>query len=240
MILLERDELEFVICRNIETEYMLKLGGLEYRAYEAQCRYLRLKRKAELIQARINRQERVSPTEIEALLDAEFEEYSERLKEQMGKMNDALARSRMQSLSEGDARELKRLYRQIMKTLHPDVRPDATKEQKRLLELATEAYKDGDLERLRAIADLAGGEAPAEPRGDAMVWLAEEGERLEKAIAAAREEMAAIKSRYPYTMKELLESEERVAQKRGELEEAISRYGEMAAALERRIGEMQG
>lgn len=59
MLLLERDELQFVICRNIETAYMLKLGGLEYKAYEAQCTALRLKRKIELIQAKKNRQEKL-------------------------------------------------------------------------------------------------------------------------------------------------------------------------------------
>lgn len=52
MLLLERDELQFVICKNIETEYMLKLGSIEYKAYEAQCAALRLKRKMELIQAK--------------------------------------------------------------------------------------------------------------------------------------------------------------------------------------------
>ena len=43
MLLLERDELQFVICKNIETEYMLKLGSIEYKAYETQCAALRLK-----------------------------------------------------------------------------------------------------------------------------------------------------------------------------------------------------
>ena len=33
MLLLERDELEFVICKNIETAYFLKLGAIEYKAY---------------------------------------------------------------------------------------------------------------------------------------------------------------------------------------------------------------
>ena len=47
MLVLERDELRFVICKNIEMEYMLKVGGLEYQAYEAECAFLRLKRKVE-------------------------------------------------------------------------------------------------------------------------------------------------------------------------------------------------
>ena len=47
MLLLERDELQFVICRNIEAKYTLEFGSIEYRAYEAQCTALRLKRKIE-------------------------------------------------------------------------------------------------------------------------------------------------------------------------------------------------
>ena len=43
MLLLERDELQFVICKNIEAAYYLKLGALEHKAYEAQCAALRLK-----------------------------------------------------------------------------------------------------------------------------------------------------------------------------------------------------
>ena len=33
MLLLERDELQFVICKNIETEYMLKLGSITAMSY---------------------------------------------------------------------------------------------------------------------------------------------------------------------------------------------------------------
>ena len=87
MLLLERDELQFVICKNIETEYMLKLGSIEYKAYEAQCAALRLKRKIELIQAKKNRQEKVIISAIEETLDNEFAEYQKQLDEQIDKMN---------------------------------------------------------------------------------------------------------------------------------------------------------
>ena len=90
MLMLERDELRFVICKNIETEYMLKLGSLEYKAYEAQCAALRLKRKIELIQARKNRQEVINLTVIDKTLDEEFLEYEKKLNEQVEKMNEAL------------------------------------------------------------------------------------------------------------------------------------------------------
>ena len=56
----EKDELQFHICKNIETEYMSKVGVLEYKVYEFECKLLRLKRKIELIQAKINRQEKIN------------------------------------------------------------------------------------------------------------------------------------------------------------------------------------
>ena len=49
MLLLERDNLLFHECKDIEAEYVLKFGKLEYKVYEAECEYRRLKRKLELI-----------------------------------------------------------------------------------------------------------------------------------------------------------------------------------------------
>ena len=56
MLMLERDELCVVECKNIEIAYMLKLDPLEYKVFETQCSFLRLRRKAEQIQAKKNRQ----------------------------------------------------------------------------------------------------------------------------------------------------------------------------------------
>lgn len=64
MLVLEKDELQFVECENIETAYLLLFGALEYKVYEAQCSMLKLKRKVELIQASKNRQEKVDFSKI--------------------------------------------------------------------------------------------------------------------------------------------------------------------------------
>ena len=156
MLLLERDELQFVICKNIETEYMLKLGSIEYKAYEAQCAALRLKRKIELIQAKKNRQEKVIISAIEETLDKEFAEYQKQLDEQIDKMNDALKRSKAEVLSDEDNKELKKLYRKIVKALHPDINPDVSKAQVNLFDNAVQAYKNRNLDTLRIIVEMVG------------------------------------------------------------------------------------
>ena len=94
MLLLKRDELLLVECRNIEMAYILALGNLEYKAYKLQCAVLRLRRKMELIQAKKNRQEKILLSVIEEMLDREFAQYQKQLEEQLHKMNAALKRSR--------------------------------------------------------------------------------------------------------------------------------------------------
>lgn len=133
---------------------MLKLGGIEYKAYEAQCTALRLKQKAELIQAKKNRQEKVIISAIEKVLDTEFAECPKKLNEQIGKMNGTLKRSKAEILSDEDSKELKKLYRAIVKSLHPDMNPEVTEAQIKLLENVVTAYKGGDLATLRIINEM--------------------------------------------------------------------------------------
>lgn len=238
MLLLERDELQFVICKNIETEYMLKLGSIEYKAYEAQCAALRLKRKIELIQAKKNRQEKVIISAIEETLDTEFAEYQKQLDEQINKMNDALKRSKAEVLSDEDNKKLKKLYRKIVKALHPDINPDVSETQVNLFDNAVQAYKNGDLNTLRIIGEMVGNSPLPEQHKDALAQLNEEKERLQHLLKAIRDSIEQIKSEYPYTMKEIIEDEEQTEQKKKELENILSQYNELISIYKAKIEEM--
>ena len=238
MLLFERDELQFVICKNIETEYMLKLGSIEYRAYEAQCLSLRLKRKIELIQAKKNRQEKVIISAIEETLDIEFAEYQKRLDEQINKMNDALKRSKAEVLTDEENKELKKLYRKIVKALHPDINPDVSKAQVQLFDNAVQAYKNGDFGTLRIIGEMVGNNPLPEQHKDAMTQLVEERERLQGLLKSIRESIDNIKSEYPYTMKDILEDTEKTEQKKQELENILSQYNELISIYKAKIEEM--
>lgn len=238
MLLLERDELQFVICKNIETEYMLKLGSIEYKAYETQCAALRLKRKIELIQAKKNRLEKVIISAIEETLDNEFAKYQKQLDEQIDKMNDALKRSKAEVLSDEDNKELKKLYRKIVKALHPDINPDVSEAQVQLFDNAVSAYKNGDLGTLRIIGEMVGNNPLPEQHKDAMTQLVEERERLEGLLKSIRESIENIKSEYPYTMKDILEDTKKTEQKKQELESVIEQYNELISIYKAKIEEM--
>jgi type I restriction enzyme M protein len=238
MLVLERDELLYVECKNIEMAYMLSIGGLEYKAYEIECAILRLKRKAELIQAKKNRQEKVVLFKIEELLDIEFAKYQAKLNEQVDKMNAALERSNSQPLSEEETRELKKLYRAIVKSLHPDIHPDLSEAKIQLFYNAMTAYENGDVNGLRIISAMVTEPALLEEKPDVIPQLMKEKERLSKLLQSVKDRIAEIKSEYPYTMKSLVQSSEKTEARKAELEASIKQLNETLAAYTAKIEEM--
>lgn len=238
MLLLERDELVYVECKNIETAYMLALGNLEYKAYKLHCDVLRLKRKIELIQAKKNRQEKIIISAIEAELDEEFAEYRAQLDEQINRINDALERSKSEILTDAETRELKKLYRTIVKALHPDLHPELSDAQKELFYNAVTAYENGDLNSLRIIGEMVSAPEPTDCREDGMGALIKEKERLTGLLKTLRNRIAEIKSEYPYNVKEIVQDEEKIAEKRAELEEVIAQLSEILEIYKHRAEEM--
>ncbi len=238
MLYLERDELLFVICVNIETAYLLEFGSLEYNVYKAECAVLRLKRKIDLFQAKINRQEKIVLSEIENLLDEEFKEYQEKLNEQMEKINDALRRSKAKFLTDEENEELKRLYRKIVKVLHPDINPNITKEEFKLLQNAIEAYKIGDLKALRIISELIDKDLMLNQDRDLSYTLIKDKERLEAFIKEMKEIIAEIKTNYPYNVKEIIENPSKLNQRKQELKETLEYYNELISIYKDRIEKM--
>ena len=240
MLLLERDELTYTICKNIETKYMLLFGGLEYKALALDWEYRCLRRKIELIQARKNRQERIILADIEATVEKEFAEYQKRLDDQLGKMNEALERKNARVLSQEESTELKKRYRAVVKALHPDLHGDLTPAQARLFHNAVEAYKNGDLEGMRIIHELVSGSTAPEPTAGGWSALKEEKARMAELVRLVRERVEEIKREYPYILLPLIESEERIAEKKAELEDTIVQLKKACEIYRSRWEEMLG
>lgn len=231
----ELDQLRFVECENIKMDYMMKLGDLEYNLFKYECKYLRLKRKTVLIQAKINRQEYIDIENIDRILDKEFEEYINILNDKWKDINSALNRYHSKTLSIEDTHEIKALYRQIVKALHPDINPNISEKELTLFSQAVEAYRCGDLEGIRVIFNLLDQESLDIKYPDTIEALEDMLDNLNNSINNINDNINFIKSSYPYNTKDLLNNEELLKQKKDKYQKDIDEYLKGIANLENNI-----
>lgn len=238
-LLQERDELLHVVCKNLEMQYMLKVGALECQAFKEECDYLRLKRKAELIQAHINRREDPDMRQIDRMLERELEDYHKKLNAQYEALEKMIEYSKGKVLGEKEQKELKETYYRIVKILHPDLNPNISEREKALFLQAVQAYQDGDLARIKIINEaIADSKEILETNSSSQ--LNKEIDRLGDVLAAIHADIAAIKGRFPYNKKADILNDEWIKQRREELQGAIDGYKAAAEKYVNRIRELIG
>lgn len=223
-LVFERDNLKYVICENIKTAYMLTFGSLEYRLYKSYCKYLRLKRKRDMIQAKKNRQEKIKTEVIDMKLDEEFCDYKKKLDEKTKEINDALKRSKAEVLSDEDVKLLKKCYKSIVKKLHPDINPNVTDAEKELFYNATEAYKNGDLASLQIIYDIVCSSDDIEDKALSGKSLEDEVKRLEDLVYQIQKDIDLIKSTPPYTWRIYVKDKKKKSEKLSQLERDLKSF----------------
>ena len=136
------------------------------------------------------------------------------------------------------SQELKYLYRKIMKKLHPDANPDATKEENEMLLRAQTAFAEGDLETLREIAEKIEDEDIEERFEDTaedIEKLMKYRDQLKDQIWSAEHDIEDIKDSFPYNAKEFLADEDAVRERRAELIRYIHEFEEQIKELDERI-----
>ncbi len=138
--------------------------------------------------------------------------------------------------------ELKRLYRKIVKKLHPDMNPDATEAEKRLLQEAMDAYEKGDLERLREIAEEIDDEDIAEKYKDTPEDLEKLRELRDRLLLQKKDleyQIQAIKDDFPYNVKDFLADEDAVQKRQEQVRQFMQACDEEIERLNKRIEELR-
>ncbi len=146
----KRDHLLITKKANLEAIYSLRIGKYEYKLVKAECDAARLRRKIELIQAQANKGQEIDLEQIQKVLENEYREWEEKIRNLVETIKKA--DSRLKSLlSPEDSRLIQKLYRKLVKLLHPDVNDDIGKMGKILWQRLQDAYRLGDLEEIKMI-----------------------------------------------------------------------------------------
>jgi len=258
-LVLERDYLRNVVCKELEADYMENLGSLEAEIYHAECEARYLKRVMEMMQAAANRREEPDQELINEELKGQYEEYKKVYSEFVKRVQEASdfkasrkkkTESEKSSSSaagsgssekdkecESEEQRIKKLYRKIVKAMHPDIHPNQSEETKELFKKAILAYEAGDLRTLIEIAGTIDGKNSSTSENRIEELLREKAHIL-TLIRTIKAEIHLIKTSYPYTKKELLEDPESLAQEKERLENRLERAQQMVEIYKKRIAEM--
>ncbi len=236
-LIADLDELTSTIIPNIEAEYQLTIGHLEYEQFCVQVEINRLKRKIEIIQIAINHGDQISETSIDATLNKEFKEWENKLKEHLKKID--IAKTRADSkLSIEDSREVVDLYRKIVKKIHPDINHELYSQYESLWFRAVESYNHGMLESLKAvwliIQDLTE-DSQIESNLEALSLKKEE---LKDNITIFLSKINRIKSMHPYDLQAKLLDSSWVKDKQSDLYKSIADCSAHKIRLKIYLGQM--
>jgi hypothetical protein len=233
---LERDNLLYHQCPHIKAEYMIKIGAAEYKVFEMECYILRLKRKIELIQQKINNQEMVVLSFIDLQLDEEYKKWDEKLSEKMNEMNESLKlHSTTSAMSDEESAEMKQLYATLVKKLHPDLNPTSTPAGLKFFRNTVDAYKAGDLPALRTIKLLTDGFAEAVAEYSSIEIMEQTRDIYKAEVINIENNISKVKSSFPYSVKTLIYDDNKVKDRQNELNSELKKNEAIYKSLEERL-----
>ena len=203
--------------------YTKLIGEYKYEEFALQITIKRYKRKAEIIQARINRNEPIIIEQIEQQLNDEFAEYERILQEQMESIKAATELLNAPLLSEEETKELKQLYRLLVKRLHPDWNPDLTQEERDLFVRVQAAYNTANLQELRNILLMIDAKEPIIPKNET---IDDEITHYEKSVDDLKKRIEELEKNFPFIMREILSNEKEVRRQQNEIKANIAKLQE--------------
>lgn len=195
-LLLEKEK---IVKTNFQVQqrFIELFGDLRLEMLKVEIEIAKIKKEMEYLVRKKNRNESYDLEEMDDFVNQALEGMKaqyERMKEEQTQLKNK------KMLSQEEVKEIKRLYRRLVKLVHPDLNPHQTKEQKELWHQLQEEYRNNDLVWLRELNVL----IVFKTKGHEEVEI----EDLEDKIEAVREEIALLKEEDLYQMRELVFDEE--------------------------------
>ncbi|MEG2343687.1 MAG: hypothetical protein RSB52_05930 [Acidaminococcaceae bacterium] len=234
-LIFELDQTIFHDSQNLEAEYMVTLGQLEFQSYVSQCDILRIRRKLEIVKDLVEQKRVVDLALVEKILDIDFADYLTNLQEQANLMKLALAHGQLPPLSANQQEQLSKLYHDLLWSLHPALTSKAYPEGAPYLRQAVAAYSKKDLVALSELTQTV--KEAKVPELDATA-LAAQAETWPTAITAVSEQLTLLKKGFPFNKLTLLRNASELLAKQTEINEHIAYYQAHYHRYEEQLAEL--
>lgn len=218
-------------------QYTDLIGKLQYEEFVVKVAVMKLKRTAQLIQVSINRGEPIVPQTIAQQIDVEFAEYQQEIEEQIETIKAAKTYLEAPLMSEDDSADMKRIYRLLVKRLHPDWNPEISQDKKDLFIRAQAAYKVCDVQELRNILLMLETEEEIQIKEKN---IDDDILRLEKSIDDIKERIHKLENTFPFTFRKQLIDQIWIEKRQSEIRANIQTLTEERMVWETYVSTLSG
>lgn len=211
-LILERDELECE-CDALEVLYQKEFGQEVINLFKEEVECIKLKKIITILQTKINKGEKVTSLEIDNKIAAEMNYYQQLINQKIEHLEGCNAAKK---ISDSEAREVKKLYREIAKVIHPDSGVqiiDNDLEIKNIWDKAYISYRKNDLKGIREASVLLN---KLLKNIDKTLLIKCYDRDITELIEELNDEISDIKNNIPYTYSEWIHNEKEIAKKHEE------------------------
>lgn len=218
--------------------YMHYFGKLLYTQLRLALSIAALRLRRSLLQAYINRDQAPDLVEIDKQMAQQRLEYRRLLEQKLDQLKAAQAYWDAPRLTPEESKEIKEIYKTLVKRLHPDLNPHYTEEDKKFFLAAVKAYKACDLQQLQAILALVNKGQPADIPLDSES-LSVEIEKLQKKMRLLEAKLLKRSDSFPFDQKELLANPVAIQERQAELQAVIKELEESEQEMQTIISLME-
>mgnify|MGYP003303691080 FL=1 len=212
----------------LENAFMCAIGQYEYEIFKLSLEVKKWKRRFELRQASINQDKKPDLINIELQIENEFKDYLEKLKREEQKIESSNAYYNRNVLSQKESTDMRVLYLNAAKKLHPDINPNQTANTKDLWLRINEAFKNNNWSELKFLTNLVNHISSSEQDftndENGLTKLNAECLNLEKICITEQEKINDLKKNVPWSYKALLENTPEINRMQKDIMENINAY----------------
>lgn len=231
-LIVEREMLVNYVCKDIQIDYMLKIGALEYKLVVAENNYEKNQRKLELISEKISKKQKIDIETINRKIEKEFKRQNKIEENMSAEIDFAIEMSSLDLFDFDVLEEMNVDYFKLQKLYNPIFDLEMSDEKVKMYKKIEKYYRKYNAEKLHKLAQNYNSDNIFQDEISNLKILRD---RYFEILKNARRELRKIKNSFPYNQKDILFDENLCRRKKDSLNREIAQINVENKKIEKKI-----